>query len=64
MIENKVELARLHLYACLEPLANGLSEYPLDLLISTPDPLRNGEAIEEQLFGVHEFTSQRHRLQN
>jgi len=56
VIENKVELARLHLYACLEPLANGLSEYPLDLLISTPDPLRNGEAIEEQLFGVHEFT--------
>ena len=56
VIENKVELARLHLYACLEPLANGLAEYPLDLLISTPDPIRTGEELEEQLLGLHEFT--------
>jgi hypothetical protein len=56
VIENKVELARLHLYACLEPLTNGLSEYPLDLLISTPDPIRNGEDLEEQLQGQHQFT--------
>jgi len=55
VIENKVELARLHLYACLEPLANGLSEYPLNLHISTPDPIRNGAEIEEQLLGVHGF---------
>lgn len=56
VIENKVELARLHLYACLEPLGNGLAEYPLDLHISTPDPIRNGADIEDQLLGLHEFT--------
>lgn len=56
VIENKVELARLHLYACLEPLAGGLVDYPLHLQISTPDPIRNGDDIEDQLLGVHEFT--------
>lgn len=56
VIENKVDLARLHLYACLEPLAGGVSDYGLNLLVSTPDPFRNGEAIHEQLLGLHEFT--------
>ncbi|MEB3290910.1 MAG: ParM/StbA family protein [Leptolyngbya sp.] len=56
VIENKVDLARLHLYACLEPLAGGLTEYSLHLLISTPDPQRNGAAIQAQLLGLHEFT--------
>lgn len=56
VIENKVDLARLHLYACLEPLAGGVAEYGLNLLVSTPDPFRNGEAIQEQLLGRHDFT--------
>lgn len=56
VIENKVELARLHLYACLEPLAGELTEFPLQLYVSTPDPSRNGEAIEAQLLGEHGFT--------
>jgi len=56
VIENKVELARLHLYACLEPLSGGVSEYGVNLLVSTPDPARNGDDIKEQLIGLHEFT--------
>ena len=55
VIENKVDLARMHLYACLEPLAGGVTEYGLNLRVSTPDPLRHGEAIQEQLLGLHEF---------
>ncbi len=55
VIENKVELARLHLYACLEPLAGGVADYGLNLLVSTPDPGRHGEAMKEQLLGLHEF---------
>lgn len=55
VIENKVELARLHLYACLEPFAGSVTEFPLHLYISTPDPSRNTEAIEEQLIGLHQF---------
>jgi hypothetical protein len=54
VIENKVELARLHLYACLEPL-EGVSEFNLSVYASTPDPARSAEAIREQLLGVHEF---------
>ncbi|TVP70255.1 MAG: ParM/StbA family protein [Leptolyngbya sp. LCM1.Bin17] len=56
VIENKVELARLHLYACLEPLEGEVSEYGLHLYVSTPDPARHGEPMEEQLLGRHEFT--------
>lgn len=56
VIENKVELARLHLYACLEPLPGGVSDFPLQLCVSTPDPSRNGKEIQEQLLGSHEFT--------
>lgn len=56
VIENKVELARLHLYACLEPLGEEIADYNLNLLVSTPDPARHGEAIQEQLLGLHEFT--------
>jgi len=56
VIENKIELARLHLYACLEPL-NGLSsEFPLHLHLSTPEPSKHGKALESQLLGLHEFT--------
>lgn len=55
VIENKIELARLHLYACLEPLNGVLAEFPLHLYVSTPDPLRNAAAIQEQLLGLHEF---------
>jgi hypothetical protein len=55
VIENKVELAKLHLYACLEPLKGDISEFPVDLLISTPEPARNAEALREQLIGTHEF---------
>lgn len=56
VIENKVELARLHLYACLEAIEGTITEFPLNLLISTPDPGRNGEDLETQLIGIHEFT--------
>lgn len=55
VVENKVELAQLHLYACLEPTDGNLSEFPLNLYVSTPDPARNHAAIKEQLQGVHEF---------
>ncbi|MGF1569716.1 MAG: ParM/StbA family protein [Nodosilinea sp.] len=56
VIENKVELARLHLYACLEPLPGGGTDYTLNLQVSTPDPARNGEDIKDQLLGRHDFT--------
>ncbi len=55
VIENKVELAKLHLYACLEPLPGDVADYNLNLHVSTPDPARNGEDIRAQLLGVHEF---------
>jgi hypothetical protein len=54
VIENKVELSRLHLYACLEPW-EGATEFSLDLYVSTPDPARSEEAIKKQLLGFHEF---------
>jgi hypothetical protein len=54
VIENKVELSRLHLYACLEPW-EGTTEFALDLYVSTPEPARNAEAIKQQLLGMHEF---------
>ncbi|MGK7887751.1 MAG: ParM/StbA family protein [Leptolyngbyaceae cyanobacterium] len=55
VIENKVELARLHLYACLDPINESLSEFPLNLLVSTPEPNKHSGALREQLLGVHEF---------
>ncbi len=54
VIENKVELSRLHLYACLEPW-EGSTEFSLQLQVSTPDPNRNQEAIRSQLLGLHQF---------
>jgi hypothetical protein len=54
VVENKIELARLHLYACLEPVEATISEFPLNLYVSTPDPARHAEAIQEQLLGLHE----------
>lgn len=55
VIENKVELAKLHLYACLEPLPGDVADYSLNLHVSTPDPARSGEDIRAQLLGSHEF---------
>jgi len=55
VIENKVDLARLHLYACLLPI-DDLTEFNLNLSISTPDKGRTEAALRSQLLGVHEFT--------
>ncbi|NEP16411.1 MAG: ParM/StbA family protein [Leptolyngbya sp. SIO4C1] len=54
VIENKVEFAKLHFYACLEPLADS-AEFPVHLLVSTPDPIRHADEIRAQLLGLHEF---------
>ncbi|HEY9619423.1 MAG TPA: ParM/StbA family protein, partial [Crinalium sp.] len=54
VVENKVELSRLHLYACLEPW-NGLTDFAISIYASTPEPNRNEEAIQRQLLGMHEF---------
>jgi hypothetical protein len=54
VVENKVEMARLHLYACLEPL-EGATEFSLNIYASTPEPNRNEDAIRQQLLGMHEF---------
>ncbi|HIK55758.1 MAG TPA: ParM/StbA family protein [Synechococcales cyanobacterium M55_K2018_004] len=54
VVENKVELSRLHLYACLEPW-NGSTEYAVRVIASTPDPARSANAIRDQLLGMHEF---------
>ncbi|NJL84736.1 MAG: ParM/StbA family protein [Leptolyngbyaceae cyanobacterium SM1_1_3] len=55
VIENKVELARLHLYACLEPINGSLCEFPLDLYLSTPEPAKHAAALRDQLLGLHKF---------
>ncbi len=57
VVENKVELARLHLYACLEPdtLTDGICQFNLNLTISTPDPAKHRDVIKANLMGVHEF---------
>lgn len=54
VVENKVELSRLHLYACLEPW-NEMTEFSVQIYASTPDPARNTQAIKDQLMGLHEF---------
>lgn len=54
VVENKVELARLHLYTCLEPW-EGSTEFSLNVYASTPELTRNEEAIRQQLLGIHEF---------
>jgi len=54
VVENKVELSRLHLYACLEPWEDE-TEFSLHIYASTPEPFRNAEAIRQQLLGFHEF---------
>ncbi|MEO0409633.1 MAG: hypothetical protein AAF289_20015, partial [Cyanobacteria bacterium P01_A01_bin.135] len=56
VIENKIELARLHLYTCLEPLNGVSSSFPVSLQLSTPEPSKHRDALKEQLLGVHEFT--------
>jgi hypothetical protein len=55
VVENKVELARLHLYACLEPW-DGQTEFNLNLHVSTPEPAKSRDALQSQLMGSHEFT--------
>lgn len=54
VIENKVELSRLHLYACLEPW-EGATEFAIAIHASTPEPAKNEEAMRQQLLGMHEF---------
>jgi hypothetical protein len=54
VVENKVELAKLHLYACLEPW-EGMTEFSLQVYASTPDPARSADAIKQQLLGIHQF---------
>lgn len=54
VVENKVELTQLHLYACLEPW-EGVTEFSLNVYASTPEPARNAEAIKQQLLGFHQF---------
>ena len=55
VIENKIELAQLHLYTCLEPLNGVSSRFPLRLQLSTPEPSKHREALKEQLLGIHNF---------
>ncbi len=54
VVENKVELSRIHLYACLEPW-DGATEFSLHVYASTPELGKNAEAIKQQLLGIHEF---------
>ena len=54
VVENKVDLARLHLYACLEPW-EGATEFSLNVHVSTPEPSKTQEAIQQQLLGFHQF---------
>ncbi len=57
VVENKVDLAKLHLYACLEPIPyyGDRCEFAVNLHVSTPTPARHGDAIRNQLLGIHEF---------
>lgn len=58
VVENKIELSRLHLYACIEsapPDPDGTCRLSLDLHLSTPDPDRHTTLIRNQLLGPHEF---------
>ncbi|MEL6129111.1 MAG: ParM/StbA family protein [Cyanobacteria bacterium J06648_16] len=55
VIENKIDLAKLHLYACLEPKGQTAEDATIHLLVSTPDPIRSADAIKAQLLGPHQF---------
>ena len=57
VVENKVDLARLHLYACLEAdrAAEDLCQFTLQLHVSTPEPAKSQDSLKSQLMGVHEF---------
>lgn len=54
VVENKVELSRIHLFACLEPWDDA-TEFSLHIYASTPEPAKNADAIKQQLLGFHEF---------
>lgn len=57
VIENKVDLAKLHLYACVEPgaIVDDVCQMSLNLFVSTPEPEKHRDAIKSQLLGIHEF---------
>lgn len=57
VVENKVDLVKLHLYACLEPIPylGDQCEFRINLQVSTPDPARNRDRLKELLLGGHEF---------
>jgi hypothetical protein len=58
VVENKVDLSTLHLYACVEPivpLQDGVCRMALNLNVSTPEPERHRAVIKEQLIGFHQF---------
>lgn len=54
VVENKVELAQLHLYACLEPWEEA-TEFSLNIYVSTPEPTKSEDALKQQLLGLHQF---------
>jgi hypothetical protein len=58
VVENKLDLAKLHLYACIEPglLQDGVCRLAMNLLVSTPEPHRHRQLLKDQLLGIHEFT--------
>ncbi len=58
VVENKTDLSKLHLYACIEPgpLQHGVCRLSLNLHVSTPEPHRHRQYLKEQLLGIHEFT--------
>jgi hypothetical protein len=58
VVENKLDLAKLHLYACIEsgPLQDGICRLSMNLLVSTPEPNRHRQILKDQLLGIHEFT--------
>lgn len=57
VVENKIDLARLHLYACIESdkAAEDICQFSLNLHVSTPEPARNQDVLRAQLMGIHEF---------
>jgi Actin like proteins N terminal domain len=57
VVENKVDLARLHLYACIEAdrAVEDICQFSLNLHVSTPEPARSQDVLRAQLMGIHEF---------
>ena len=57
VLENKLDLIKLHLYACTEAgdLVDGVCRLSLNLYVSTPETHRHRQILKDQLLGVHEF---------